>query len=536
MPDKPSIAVLPLKNVPHNSDQEHISDGITEDIITELSRFSELFVIARNSSFQYRDKTIDVRRIGRELGVRYVLEGSFRRHDGRVRIAAQLVDALTGAHRWAERYDRELADVFALQDEFARAFATILVADVNKAEAEHALLKAPASWKAYEYFVRGADILAGYWSTVKVADLYESRRLLERSLQIDPNYARAYASLSTTWIIAWRNRLDNDHLNPAALDEARRLANKAVQLNPNLPQGHASLGVVLAWKRQHDAGVAEFEKAVALNPNFTDWRMAIALVYAGQGDRAVEVLKSHMRLDPFYVPLAPHWLGLAYYTLRQYPDALAALSECALRAPNYGAVHLWLAATHARMGQMDAARAEAARVLALDPGFTIERVAKSTIAFKYKDAEEDCFEAMRLRSWLAGTIGCSFRVKSCRGNGNRESTFSANSRREHVQQLACRDAPRDQVPPCCPCTRSAIRAAVSESDQFTFPIKQYSEKTAKSDVNCINSLRAVSERRLASACAIGPPKTQKWPLVGLAPLRRGERGGQKSPTRIGAPL
>ena len=396
LPEKPSVAVLPLENLPHDPDQENISDGITEDIITELSRFSELFVIARNSSFQYKGKMIDVRRIGRELGVRYVLQGSFRRHDGRVRIAAQLVDALTGAHRWAERYDRELADVFALQDELARAIATTLVAHVNKAEAERALLKPPASWQAYEYFVRGADILAGYWSTVKVADLYESRRLLEQSLAIDPSYARAYASLSTTWIIAWRNRLDKDHLNPAALDEAHRMANKAVQLNANLPQGHASLGVVLAWKRQHDAGVAEFEKAVALNPNFTDWRMAIALVYAGQSERAVEVLKSHMRLDPFYVPLAPHWLGLAHYTLGQYPAALAALSECALRAPNYGAVHLWLAATHARMGQMEAARAEAGKVLALDPGFTIERVAKSTIAFRHKEAEEDCFEAMRL--------------------------------------------------------------------------------------------------------------------------------------------
>jgi adenylate cyclase len=396
LPEKPSIAVLPLENLPPDPDQENISDGITEDIITELSRFSELFVIARNSSFQYRGKAIDVRRIGRELGVRYVLEGSFRRHGGRVRIAAQLVDALTGAHRWAERYERELANVFTLQDELARAIATTLVAHVNKAETERVLLKPPASWQAYEYFVRGADILAGYWSTVTVADLYESRRLLERSLAIDPSYARASASLSTTWIIAWRNRLDKDHLNPSALDEAHRMANRAVQLDPNLPQGHASLGVVLAWKRQYDPGVAEFEKAVALNPNFTDWRMAIALVYAGQGERAVEMLKSHMRRDPFYVPLAPHWLGLAHHTLKQYPAALAALSECALRAPTYGAVHLWLAATHARMGQMDAARAEVGKVLALDPGFTIERGAKSTIAFKHKATEEDCFEAMRL--------------------------------------------------------------------------------------------------------------------------------------------
>jgi adenylate cyclase len=396
LPDEPSIAVLPLKNLSPDPDQEHISDGITEDIITELSRFSELFVIARNSSFQYKGRAIDVRRIGRELGVRYVLEGSFRRHDGRVRIAAQLVDAHTGAHRWAERYDRELADVFALQDELARAIATTLVAHVNKAEAERTLLEPPASWHAYEFFVRGADMLAGYWSNVKVADLYESRRLLERSLAIDPAFARAYAALSTTWIIAWRNRLDKDYLDPAALDEAQRTANRAVQLNPTLPQAHASLGVVLAWKRRHDAAVAEFEKAVALNPNFTDWRMAIALVYAGQSERAVEVLKAHMRLDPFYVPLAPHWLGLAYFTLGQYRQALTALSECALRAPDYGAVHLWLAATHARMGGMDAAHAEAGRVLALDPGFTIEGVARSTIAFKHREAEEDCFDAMRM--------------------------------------------------------------------------------------------------------------------------------------------
>jgi adenylate cyclase len=180
-----------------------------------------------------------------------------------------------------------------------------------------------------------------------------------------------------------------------ALDTAHRLASRAVQLDPNLPHAHASLGTVLAWKRQHGAAIAEFEKAVALNPNFTDWRMAIALVYAGESERAIGILQAHMRLDPFYVPLAPHWLGLAHYTLKQYPAALAALSECALRAPNYGPVHLWLAMTHARMGQMKAARAEAAKVLDLDPAFTIERVPKMTLAFRRAEDTRDCFDAMR---------------------------------------------------------------------------------------------------------------------------------------------
>ena len=395
LPDRPSVAVLPFTSLQDGPSQDYFSDGITEDIITELSRFSELFVVARNSSFQYRGKGADIRCIARELGVHYILAGSIRRQGGRVRIVAQLIDAATATHRWAERYDRELEDIFAVQDEVARAVVAVLVAHVNKAEVERTQLKPPTSWQAYDYYMQGAGILASYWSSVKVADLYESRRLLEKSLSIDPNFARAYSTLSTTYVIAWINRLDGDHLKPATLERAHQLANRAVQLNPSLPHAHASLGAVLAWKRQHDAAVSEFEKALALNPNFTDWRAAIALVYAGESMRAVEVLKKHMRLDPFYVPLAPHWLGLAYYALKQYSQALPLLRECALRAPNYGAVHLWLAATHVRLGQMADAAAEAAKVLQFDPDFTVNRAAQSTIAFKYREDGEHCFDAMR---------------------------------------------------------------------------------------------------------------------------------------------
>jgi adenylate cyclase len=395
LPGKPSIAVLPFANLGDDRSEDHFSDGMTEDIITELSRFSELFVIARNSSFQYRGEAVDVRQVGRELGVHYILEGSVRRQGDRVRIVGQLIDAVTGAHHWAERYDRDLKDVLTVQDEVARAIATVLVAHVNKAEVERTLLKPPENWRAYDYYVRGAGILASYWSTVEVADLHESRRLIEKSLAIDPNFARAHSTLSTTYLIAWLNRLDRDHLQPATLDRAWQLASRAVQLDPGLPHAHASLGAVLVWKRQHEAAVAEFEKARALNPNFTDWRIAIALVYAGEAARAVEILQQHMRLDPFYPPLAPHWLGVAYYALKQYSLALSQLKECALRAPNYGAVHHWLAATHARLGQMDDARAEAARVLQLDPGFTVERAAQNNIAFKYREDGEHCFDAMR---------------------------------------------------------------------------------------------------------------------------------------------
>jgi adenylate cyclase len=401
-PHKPSVAVLPFVGFQDDPRDEYFSDGMTEDIIAELSRFSELFVIARNSSFQYKGNAVDISQIGRELGARYVLKGSIRRQGERVRIVAQLIDTQTNAQHWAERYDRELQDILTVQDEVARAIATILVVHVNKAEMQRTLLKPPKIWQAYDCYLRGANILAAYWSSVSIIDLRESRRLLEKSISIDPDFARAYSTLSTTYVIAWLNRLDGDHLETATLDRAHQLASRAIQLDPNLPQARASLGAVLVWQRQHDAAISEFEKALALNPNFTDWRIAIALVYAGESAKALEILEKHMRLDPFYVPLAPHWVGLACYTLKRYSQALSALKECALRAPNYKAVHVWLAATYARLGQMDDARAEVAKVLQLDPDFTIERTARTTVAFKYAADSDHCFEGMR----TAGLPSC----------------------------------------------------------------------------------------------------------------------------------
>jgi adenylate cyclase len=329
LPDKPSIAVLAFTSMSGDPDQEYFSDGITEDIITGLSRFAELFVIARNSSFQYKGKSPDIRQVGRELGVRYVLEGSIRRAGDRVRISAQLIDAVTGAHRWAERYDRELKDIFAVQDEVSRAIVAILVAHVNKAEAERTLLKQPATWQAYDFFMRASDIFTTFRSSFSVADLYEARQLLERSISLDPNYARAYETLSNTHLIAWIFRLDEDYLSPTALERAHRLAWKAVQLDPNLPIAHAHLGAVLTFEGQHEQSIAEFEKAIALNPNFTDWRFGTTLLRAGEPARAIQVLETHMRYDPFYRPLVPGTLGFArYFSERVFGSAAAVARIC----------------------------------------------------------------------------------------------------------------------------------------------------------------------------------------------------------------
>jgi adenylate cyclase len=372
--DRPSVAVLPFANLSGDPQQDYFSDGITEDIITELSRFSELLVIARNSSFQYRGKAADIRQVGRELGARYVLEGSVRRSGDRVRVTAQLIDAVTGVHRWAERYDRELRDVFAVQDEVARTIVAILAAHVTRAETERTLLKPPAAWEAYEYYLRGAEAFFLYVTRRTKASLYDVRRLLEQSLAIDPNYARAAAMLSLTHLGPYLEPVDGNYLSPAALDRALELAEAAVHLDPLLPQARAQLGYVLLFKRRHDAAIAEFERALALNPNFVDFRYALALRYAGEPARAIEVLEASTHLDP----LQPSMFGFtavmggANYMLRRYGEAVRWYREGTSRLPSRQWPHLGLASAYAQSGQLEEARAEAAQVLQINPGFTIE--------------------------------------------------------------------------------------------------------------------------------------------------------------------
>jgi len=328
--------------------------------------------------------------VGRELGARYILEGSVRRSGARVRITAQLIEAATGAHLWAERYDREAHDVFAVQDEVARTIVAILVAHVNRAEIERALLKPPATLEAYECYLRGAEALVLHQNRRTKASLYDARRLLEQSLAIDPVYARAAAVLSWTHLNAYLEPFDSDHLSPATLDRAFDLAETAVHLDARLPQARAQLGYVLLFKRQHDAAMAEFERAIALNPNFIDYRYARALFYVGEPARAIEVLEANMRLDPFQ-PLmySTSWMGQANYMLKRYAEAVRLLREFTSRLPNIQLPHLWLAAAYAQLGRLEEASQEAAEVLRINPGFTIEAW-KRIAAFKDpKDVEHN---------------------------------------------------------------------------------------------------------------------------------------------------
>jgi adenylate cyclase len=396
LPDKPSIAVLPFSNLSSDPEQEYLVGGIVEDIITELSRSSELFVIARNSSFQYKGKAVDVRQVGRELGVRYVLEGSVRRVGGGIRISAQLIEAATGTHRWAERYDRTLEHVFAVQDDVVRTIVAILAAHVRQAEIEWSRAKPPNSWQAYDYYLKAAEAGASFASTLGVANLEEARRLLQHSLVIDPNYARSYAALSNICVAAWANPAHEDFLKPAVLELAHDSARKAVQLDRNLPLAHAALGWVLSYKHQHDASIAAFEKAVSLNPSYVDWHFGVALIRAGESKRAIEVVHTYMRLDPFYEPFASFVLALAHYMLEQYSQALQLLRDFVAQQPTYRSGRRALAATLARMGRLEEAQAEVAEALRLGPSsYTISGIGRRLAAFKYPRDDEHFFEALR---------------------------------------------------------------------------------------------------------------------------------------------
>ena len=387
LPDKPSIAVLAFTNMSGDPGQDYLSDGITEDIITDLSRFSELLVIARNSSFQYKGQSVDIRQIGRQLGVRYVLEGSIRRAGDRIRISAQLIDTTTGAHRWADRYDRKLDETFAVQDDVVRTIAAVLAVQVNWAETERALAKPPAVWLAYDHYLRAAHTLALFNSSFDKVELLQARRGLERALAIDPNYARAHAALSRSSMELWIRRWDDSRPWTAAIEAAHRSAREAVRLAPNLSDAHVALGWALSYMRQHEAALTEFERATQLNPNFTDYHFAFTLLVAGEPVKAIQTLEAHMRLDPFYQARTTAMLGFAYYLLGRYLDALPHLQEAASRAPNHGHSRRYLAAAYAQLGQLDKAREEAAEALRIEPWFRINQGIFATICKRPDDAE-----------------------------------------------------------------------------------------------------------------------------------------------------
>ncbi len=294
LPDKPSIAVLPFTNMSGDPEQEYFSDGITEDIITELSRFRSLFVIARNSSFHYKGQSPKVQDVGRELGVAYVVEGSVRKAGNRVRITAQVVEAASGNHLWAERYDRDLEDIFALQDEMTQTIVGAVEPELSAAERERAVRKPPESLDAWETYQRGLWYLWGFTKD----GLAEAQRILRRAQELDPGFATAYAFESYAHYLDVM--LGFTEAPGESLEAASTAAKQALALDDKDPVAYFALGRVYMLQGKHDASIAELETAIALSPSFAQAHLGIgaALILSGRLEEAAEALDKAIRLSP----------------------------------------------------------------------------------------------------------------------------------------------------------------------------------------------------------------------------------------------
>ena len=351
LPTRPSVAILPFTNMSGDPEQQYFSDGITEDIITDLSRFHALFVIARNSSFQYRDKAIDVKRVGRELGVQYVVEGSVRRVGSRVRITAQLIDAKTGNHLWAQRYDRDMEDIFAVQEEVAQSVAATVSGRVEAAGRDQALRLSSSALKAYDLVLRAKALMLTYTK----ANNEQARVCAENAVALDPSNARAYAQLA--WC-QWLNCMacwteDREE----ALAKAYEFAQRAVDLDESDSFTRWQLGLVHLFRREYDEARLELEKAIEMNPNDSEARgiYGLFLSAVGKADVAIEQFDIAKRHNPFDFTWTPWVKGIAYFTAHRYEEAIAVLKE--VRDPIINEVRGWLLASYAHAGLLTEARA-----------------------------------------------------------------------------------------------------------------------------------------------------------------------------------
>lgn len=375
VPDRPSIAVLPLSSG-EDPQRDYFSDGLTEDLITSLGRFRSLFVIGRASTFVYKGRQAAPEQIGRELNVRYLLQGSVRRDGDHVRITAQLIEAATGGQIWAESYDRALTSIFAVQDDVAQNIVTSLVAHVDRAELARVLRKPTPTVAAYDSYLRGKALITMRHGDTRGEMVTEARRLFEQALAADPRYALAAQGLAYTYAAAFLEpmrdgRLSGELRQKPTLDRALALAQRAVELDPYCAEAHATLAWVLHWQYRRNEALAAFQRALELNPNLADGRFAHLLVHNGRASEAVAYMRRMFRQDPFPPPIYLSYLGNAYYIDGQYDAAYETLRNGRERMPDYRAMVVWLAAAAAQSGRHADAREAADAVLRMAPGFTI---------------------------------------------------------------------------------------------------------------------------------------------------------------------
>jgi TolB-like protein/tetratricopeptide (TPR) repeat protein len=363
--EKPAIAVMPFLNLSGDPSQQYLSDGITEDIITELSRWRMLTVRSRSASFRYRDGAGDTRKVARELGVRFVVEGSVRRIGERIRISTQLVDADTDSHIWVEKFDRGVDEIFAVEDRVVQTIVSTLVGRVQASDFERARRKPPANLAAYECLLR-ANALS--WDDPDAST--QAVRFVEKAIELDPGYGFAYAVLASLRQLQWIDALGT---SDAILDEAYELAARAVTLDDGESTCRAILGLVSVRRRNYDLGLVSARRAVELNPS-NQWNAAdlgVVLVYAGRSEEALSWFAKAREIDPYFdEPWYWRSAALAYMNTQRYAEALTQLGRARVRRLRYLAL---VAGCYGQLGDTERAHASARECLTLRPDFSIRQ-------------------------------------------------------------------------------------------------------------------------------------------------------------------
>jgi TolB-like protein/DNA-binding winged helix-turn-helix (wHTH) protein/tetratricopeptide (TPR) repeat protein len=381
-----SIAVLSFVNMSSDREQEYFSDGITEDVITDLSRWQSIAVASRNATIRFKDQRVDIQAVGRELGVRFLVEGSVRRLGERVRITAQLIDAQTGHHVWAERYDRPIADLVALQDELVRTIAGTLVGRVYVSTAEHLRRRPPADPAAYDLTMR-ANWLAWDQSSTRA----EAKRSLEQAIELDPGYGLPYSLLAMVLQREWSRALAGP---PDILDRAFELAKRGIELSDGESASHAALGHLYLERSCFDAALSQMERAIEINPAnpATKADLGIVLTRLGRAEEGLEHLRDARRIDPYFGP-SWYWrvLGVAQFVLRRYAEALADFDR---GAPAGACEIAMMAGCCAKLGLVERARELVAQCLAIQPDATIGYLVSRT-HFKREGEREHLAECLR---------------------------------------------------------------------------------------------------------------------------------------------
>ena len=367
-PKKLSIAVLPFANMSGDAEQDYFADGISEDIITALSKLSQLFVISRNSSFTFKGRNVNVQEVGKSLGVRYVLEGSVRKSGNRVRITGQLIDATTGGHLWAERFDRDLTDIFAVQDDVTQQIVGALALNLTEGDQQQLAPEHTRNTEAYDCLLRGREL----WHRLTKETNIAARDLLQRAVELDPKFASAYAFLALTHGLDYLNRWS---AAPAvSVEQAEVAARQAVALDDSDPWAHWALGLINLYTRRHDGAIGEFQRSIALNPNFAEGHISLgeAFHYSGRSGEALECFERGMALNPYFPDVVLHFRALALFQLGRYEEAVDLLQQRLIRNPVTDVSRALLAASQGHLGRFDEARAAWQEVLRVNPEYSLE--------------------------------------------------------------------------------------------------------------------------------------------------------------------